>query len=181
MMTDDTDNIGPEPSPPAPYGGSGDLGTPGQLLDPHHRRGDLDLILRAVRAHWPISAELRTRIVEALGSLALDVGARPAERVKASATLVTADRLNAERDRMATEADRPTGPAITVNIVPPDTGGALAEARALLASRPATVLALPAPCPGCGDPRGACPEGHGCRRPALQDRAGAPRLPPGDD
>src|SRR5208282_5236015 len=103
MMTDDRDSI-PEQTAdshlpaPTPLTGSG------VLCDPHHVRGDLDLVLQAIRRGWPISPELRRAIVDALGSLALDDDLRAAERVKAAGILVQADRVSIEAAKLATDA-----------------------------------------------------------------------------
>lgn len=78
-----------------------DPGGQGELIDPHHVRGDLRLIRRAAKSDWPIGRKRKRAYVRELDNLVKSSD----ERIKLGAlrTAAMMDRANVARNRVAPE------------------------------------------------------------------------------
>lgn len=105
-----------------PSEGQGEGTAPGEQLsvlsDPHHSRADAKLIRRAIREGWPIPRSARKSIVASLVELATKEDAQDMTRVRAAATLIAADQVNARREanEIRQEQPAPAGTAVQVNV-----------------------------------------------------------------
>jgi len=95
-MADDTEYENSLDDHPAGVaGGLGGL----PIVDERTPGQDLRLIRRAVRNDWPISAELRARVMGAMDGIIADCP-DPRSQVAAARVLIAADSINAKREQM---------------------------------------------------------------------------------
>lgn len=89
------------------------------LSNPNEARGDLQLINRSIREQWPITPDVKAKVVKGLSGLvtkgagADDVG-KNAQAIRAASVLVQADRSNIARERGTPSRIPPATSPVTI-------------------------------------------------------------------
>lgn len=78
-------------------------------------RTNVNMIRRAIRNDWPITPELREKVVTQMARI-VDNGDYDRDRIAASKVLMAADSINAKRESMDLAAEKTVDPSVQVNV-----------------------------------------------------------------
>lgn len=78
-------------------------------------KGNMALVRRALREDWPISPELRRKLVDQMGMI-VESPESPRDCIAAAKVLVAADSLNAKREATDLAAEKGSEPQTVVNV-----------------------------------------------------------------